>query len=73
MKTCRIVSWLMAASFLLGIQDGFVALWKDREAKPRVFPYRAELLPEADRKRLEAGILIADEEELARLIEDYLS
>jgi hypothetical protein len=50
-----------------------VALWKDGKEKPRVFPYRAELLPEADRKRLEAGILIADEEELARLIEDYLS
>ena len=29
MKTCRIVSLLLAASFLLGVHDGFVALWKD--------------------------------------------
>ena len=73
MKTCRIVSLLLAASFLLGVHDGFVALWKDGEPNPRVFPYRAELLPEADRRRLEAGIPIPNETELHRLIEDYLS
>ena len=73
MKTCRILSLLIAASFLLGVHDGYVALWKDGDPTPRVFPYRAELLPEADRKRLETGISIADEAELHRLMEDYLS
>jgi hypothetical protein len=38
-----------------------------------VFPYRAEMLPAADRQALEKGIRIESEDELARLLEDYLS
>ena len=60
--------------FILGCQDGYIALWKDSDPEPvRVFPYSASLLPEADRKALEQGIRIGSEEELARLLEDYLS
>lgn len=60
--------------FLLGIRDGYIALWKDGNATPiRVFPYRAEYLPEADQRALENGIHIDGEEELKPLLEDYLS
>lgn len=68
-----LISLLLAFGFILGIKDGYIALWKDGEADPRVFPYRAEMLPEQDRSRLEQGIRIEKGSELERLIEDYLS
>ena len=64
---------ILSFVFLLGIRDGYVALRRDGEDTWTVFPYRAELLPEADRRRLAEGIVIRDEAELARLLEDYLS
>lgn len=60
--------------FILGCRDGFIALWKDSDPEPvRVFPYSVAALPEADQKALERGISIEDEEDLKRLLEDYLS
>ncbi len=70
----RKLSIAFAISFLLGIQDGYIALWKDGcKAPVEVFPFRAEMLPTSDQKRLEEGIRIESSEELARLMEDYLS
>ena len=64
----------LALSFLLGVHDGYIALWKDGNPEPaEVFPYKAELLPETDRKRLEAGIRINSKQDLLELMEDYLS
>lgn len=60
--------------FLLSIKDGYIALWKDNSVVPlEVFPYKAQLLPEADQRRLEQGIIINTQEELMQLLEDYLS
>lgn len=60
--------------FLLGISDGYIALWKDGNADPvRVFPYRAEHLPIADQQALEEGIHLDSKEKLIQLLEDYLS
>ena len=73
MKRKTLISLLLALGFLLGIKDGYIALWKDGEAQPRVFPYRADMLPEQDRSRLEQGVRIEEGSELERLIEDYLS
>lgn len=73
MKKKPLLTQLLILGFLLGIQDGCIALWRDGNPDPEVFPYRAEHLPIADQKALEKGIFIAGEEELARLIEDYLS
>jgi len=73
MKYQHILCYLLALGFLVGIQDGKIAVWKDGEAKPTVFPYRAETLPEADQKRLKEGIRIEDGTKLAQLLEDYLS
>ena len=61
-------------TFLLGTHEGFVALWRDDASIPaEVFPYRAERLPPADQQALKRGIRIRSEEELDRLLEDYLS
>ncbi len=65
---------LVLLGFLVGIRDGYIALWKDGQPEPvRVFPYQARMLPEADRKQLEQGIYIEDEQKLVELLEDYLS
>ena len=73
MKLRRIIPAVMLFGYLLGIQDGYIALWKDGNSKPIVSPYRAELLPQEDQKRLKNGIRVDNKEELIRLVEDYLS
>ena len=73
MKKRQCLYLTLLLGFLLGISDGYITLWKDGEAQPRIFPYRAETLPEADQKRLEEGIRIEDGTKLAQLLEDYLS
>ena len=61
-------------TFLLGCRDGFIALWKiPGEHLVYVFPYSITSLPPADRRKLEQGIRIETSEELASLLEDYLS
>jgi len=65
---------LLLLGFLLGIHEGKIALWKDNDPQPiKVFPYRAELLPEADQKALKKGIKAESIHQLQSLIEDYLS
>lgn len=65
---------VLALAFLLGIRDGYIALWREGSPEPcRVFPYRAESLPKGDQKALRQGIRIESEELLSQLLEDYLS
>ena len=64
----------VALTFLLGVHDGYIALWKEGSPEPaEVFPYKASLLPEADQTRLEKGIRIESKKDLLELMEDYLS
>ena len=71
-RICLYFTLILA--FLLGVKDGFVALWRIPEDQPAVvFPWRAEALPDADRKQLEKGIYIEDGKALHGLLEDYLS
>lgn len=73
MKRNSILYITLVFGFLLGIRDGYIALWKDGSQDPRVFPYRAEMLPRADQEKLKQGIRIEDGTELAHILEDYLS
>ena len=74
MKGIRQLYLALIFGFLLGISDGYIALWKDGSEKPvEVFPYQARLLPVADQQALEKGIPIDSAEDLQRLMEDYLS
>ena len=74
MKGIQKISLTLFIGFLLGISDGYITLWKDSGGYPlQVFPYRAEMLPPADQQALEKGIYITGKQDLARLLEDYLS
>ena len=65
---------ILICGFLLGIKDGYIALWRDGCKEPaEVFPYCVQMLPAADRTALEKGIVICDETHLQQLLEDYLS
>lgn len=61
-------------SFILGVHEGKLALWADSSPDPAVvFPLPVELLPEEDQLLVREGISVDSREELARLLEDYLS
>ena len=66
---CRRWVLVVALGFLLGIQDGYIALWKDGSEKPvEVFPFQARLLPKSDQERLQSGIRVENSDELARMM-----
>lgn len=70
----RFLSMLILFGYLLGIQDGFVALWKDGQQNPaEVFPCPVAVLPPQDQEKLRRGIPVESQEDLYRLLEDYLS
>ena len=74
MKKFRYLYITLIFGFLLGIKDGYISLWTDNSSIPvEVYPYQARFLPVADQQALERGIPIENEEELNRLLEDYLS
>lgn len=74
MRTTYFCALALALGFLLGIQDGRIALWKDGQAQPvEIFPIPANMLPEADQKALKEGITIENSSELNRILEDFLS
>ncbi|MBR4289175.1 MAG: BofC C-terminal domain-containing protein [Oscillospiraceae bacterium] len=73
-KGFRYVYLTLLFGFLLGISDGYITLWRDGSTQPlQVFPYQAQMLPEADQLALEKGIRIDSQQELDQLLEDYLS
>lgn len=58
----------------LGLYNGQLALFNGSNPAPdTVLPYRVELYPEADRESLRNGIPYNSENELNRLLEDFLS
>lgn len=60
-------------SFLLGVHDGKLALWKGNDPEPVYqFPYSASLFPEEDQDALRHGIRVEDSE-LIRILEDFCS
>ncbi len=64
---------ILMLSLLLGVHDGFVALWKGQDPEPyKVFPYAVSALPKPAQQALKAGIPIESMEDLERLIKNYL-
>lgn len=73
-KLMHLCALALCFSFLLGIQDGRVVLWKDDDPEPvKVLPYPVSMLPKEAVAALEKGIPIESEEALRQLIEKYLS
>lgn len=59
--------------WLLGIKNGYVALWRDDDPHPeQIYDIRADTLPAADQLLLRRGIAIATREELWQILEDYM-
>ena len=74
MRKFRNLLCILIMGYLLGIQNGWIALWEDGNPEPeRVFPYRAESLPPEDQKALAKGIHLDEDSALIKLLEDYLS
>lgn len=70
----RFLHTALAMAFLLGCHKGYVALWEVGAAEPKqIFPLTVDSLPPADQELLERGIRVETVQELAQLIEDYLS
>lgn len=67
-----VLVWVLCCYF--GLHNGYLALLDSRDSQPvQVFPYRAELYPEADQEALRHGIPVTSQKMLSRLMEDYLS
>lgn len=74
MRRYSLLYCITLLGFLLGIHNGYVALWVEDDPEPaKIFPYRAALLPEQDQKLLKKGLHFKTEADLHRRLEDYLS
>lgn len=66
-------SLLLFLALLLGIRDGYLALWREEDPQPIArFDVRADSLPPADQLMLKRGIRIEDKQALLALLEDFL-
>ena len=72
--TRRIFYSILLMGFLLGIHNGYIALWKNDDPEPaKIFPYKASLLPPEDQRRLEQGIKFENSADLSQILEDFTS
>ena len=68
------MGFCLMMGLLLGSCNGYVALWRSGSEIPvRVYPYSLASLPPADQQALAKGIPVENQQELAHLLEDYLS
>ena len=73
MKT-RILPIILSMICYLGIHNGYLALFDEDQIDPLlVMPYSSKLYPESDQIALRRGIPYTNDQELSRLLEDYLS
>lgn len=77
MKSRRLSQLLcgaVLASFLLGVHDGRLAMWKDQDPTPcKIFPCPVLMLPKAVQEQLKSGIRLETIEDVNRLLENFLS
>ena len=65
---------LLALYLVLGSWKGYVALFRGNDEEPwQIFPTTVAALPDADRTKLEEGIIIRSDAALQEILEDYLS
>ena len=65
---------VLILGMFLGCRNGYAALWKQGSDCPeQVFPCPVFMFPEKDQEALKTGIPVDSFEDLARLMEDYLS
>ena len=65
---------VLCFSFLLGIKNGKVVLWKDGQSEPvKTYSYPLSMLPKEAREALKNGVPLESEQQLYDMIQDYLS
>ena len=70
--TVPVMAEAEAETMVLGLYDGKLALFRNGSAYPaEIYEIYAGSLPQADQEALAAGIPVADEVELVKLLEDY--
>lgn len=70
----KTTSLLLAAGLMLGVWKEHVALFCQPDPEPvEIYPYRLEVLPPADQQALSQGIQVPSQQELNRLLQDFLS
>ena len=70
----HIFTAMLLMSFLLGIHEGRLAMWKDNEPEPcKLFPYPVLMLPKTVQQQLKTGIRLETIEDLNTLLENFLS
>lgn len=66
--------FLILASLFLGLHGKNLALLDGNTGKAiEIYPLSVSMLPKADQENLRRGITVESEEDLSRLLEDYLS
>ncbi len=69
----RCAALLLCAGYLLGIHEGYLAVWRGDDPEPvHRFCLRAEDLPPADQVALRRGIYVENDRALYALLDDYL-
>ena len=70
----KMAALILLLYLTLGSFRGYVALFDRGATEPKqIFPCPVSSLPDADRQALEQGIPVRTEDELNRLLEDFLS
>ena len=70
----RYLPILLALYVVLGSWKGYIAIFEKGKDEPRqIFPTQIASLPPADQTALENGIIVRNQRDLDRLLEDLLS
>lgn len=70
----RIISLLLSLGLYLSVHNGHLAIFDTDATQPlTVLPYPTSAFPQNDQKTLQQGIPFDTQEELAQLLEDFLS
>ena len=73
-RLAQLAAMALCFSFLLGIKNGKVVLWKDGQSEPvKTYPYPVSMLPKEARDALAKGVPLESEQQLYDMIQDYLS
>ena len=70
----RLFCFVLMMSFLLGVHDGRLAMWKDEDPTPcKVFPCPIIVLPKTVQQQLKTGIRLQTMDDVNQLLENFLS
>lgn len=69
----KYVCLFLLLGLILGMHNGYLAIYEGTASPPQVLPYRVAMYPKLDQYALASGIPVSSQDELSRLLEDFLS